>query len=287
MATKKKKATQKKKKGGNPFKTALRFFWATVALGILSVIALFSSAALGLLGQMPELQQLENPKNKPSPRRFYPTMESFWGKFYFNDNRTSIAYDALPKNLVNALIATEDERFFSHSGIDLKGTLRALVYLGKKGGASTISQQLARQLFVGVRSRNKVEAVLQKFKEWVLAVQLERRYTKKEIIAMYLNIYDFGYSADGIQSAAKIYFNTTPKALRIEQTATLVGMLKNSSLFNPLRRPERVEQRRNVVLNQMNRNGFISEVELDSLKQIPLTIDYTPDSHREGIGNLF
>ena len=286
MATKKKKATQKKKKGGNPFKTALRFFWATVALGILSVIALFSSAALGLLGQMPELQQLENPKTNLATQ-ILSNDGVVLGKFYFNDNRTSIAYDALPKNLVNALIATEDERFFSHSGIDLKGTLRALVYLGKKGGASTISQQLARQLFVGVRSRNKVEAVIQKFKEWVLAVQLERRYTKKEIIAMYLNIYDFGYSADGIQSAAKIYFNTTPKALRIEQSATLVGMLKNSSLFNPLRRPERVEQRRNVVLNQMNRNGFISEVELDSLKQIPLTIDYTPDSHREGLATYF
>lgn len=286
MATKKKKATQKKKKGGNPFKTALRFFWAIFALGILSVITLFSSSALGLLGQMPELQQLENPKTNLATQ-ILSNDGVVLGKFYFNDNRTSIAFDALPKNLVNALIATEDERFFSHSGIDLKGTLRALVYLGKKGGASTISQQLARQLFVGVRSRNKLEAVLQKFKEWVLAVQLERRYTKKEIIAMYLNIYDFGYSADGIQSAAKIYFNTTPKALRIEQSATLVGMLKNSSLFNPLRRPERVEQRRNVVLNQMNRNGFISEVELDSLKQIPLTIDYTPDSHREGLATYF
>ena len=286
MATKKKKATQKKKKGGNPFKTALRFFWAIFALGILSVITLFSSAALGMLGQMPELQQLENPKTNLATQ-ILSNDGVVLGKFYFNDNRTSIAFDALPKNLVNALIATEDERFFSHSGIDLKGTLRALVYLGKKGGASTISQQLARQLFVGVRSRNKLEAVLQKFKEWVLAVQLERRYTKKEIIAMYLNIYDFGYSADGIQSAAKIYFNTTPKALRIEQSATLVGMLKNSSLFNPLRRPERVEQRRNVVLNQMNRNGFISEVELDSLKQIPLTIDYTPDSHREGLATYF
>ena len=286
MVTKKKKASQKKKKGGNPFKTALRFFWAIFALGILSVITLFSSSALGLLGQMPELQQLENPKTNLATQ-ILSNDGVVLGKFYFNDNRTSIAFDALPKNLVNALIATEDERFFSHSGIDLKGTLRALVYLGKKGGASTISQQLARQLFVGVRSRNKLEAVLQKFKEWVLAVQLERRYTKKEIIAMYLNIYDFGYSADGIQSAAKIYFNTTPKALRIEQSATLVGMLKNSSLFNPLRRPERVEQRRNVVLNQMNRNGFISEVELDSLKQIPLTIDYTPDSHREGLATYF
>ena len=286
MATKKKKTTKKKKKGGNPFKVALRFFWAVFALGILSVITLFSSAVLGLLGQMPELKQLENPKTNLATQ-ILSSDGVVLGKFYFNDNRTPIAFDALPKNLVNALIATEDERFFSHSGIDLKGTLRALAYMGKKGGASTISQQLARQLFVGVRSRNKVEAVLQKFKEWVLAVQLERRYTKKEIIAMYLNIYDFGYSADGVQSAAKIYFNTTPKALSIEQSATLVGMLKNSSLFNPLRRPERVEKRRNVVLSQMKRNGFISEVELDSLKQIPLEIDYTPDSHREGLATYF
>ena len=286
MATKKKKTTKKKKKGGNPFKVALRFFWAVFALGILSVITLFSSAALGLLGQMPELKQLENPKTNLATQ-ILSSDGVVLGKFYFNDNRTPIAFDALPKNLVNALIATEDERFFSHSGIDLKGTLRALAYLGKKGGASTISQQLARQLFVGVRSRNKVEAVLQKFKEWVLAVQLERRYTKKEIIAMYLNIYDFGYSADGVQSAAKIYFNTTPKALNIEQSATLVGMLKNSSLFNPLRRPERVEKRRNVVLNQMKRNGFVTEVELDSLKQILLEIDYTPDSHREGLATYF
>jgi len=286
MATKKKKTTKKKKKGGNPFKVALRFFWTVFALGVLSVITIFSSAALGLLGQMPELKQLENPKTNLATQ-ILSSDGVVLGKFYFNDNRTPIAFDALPENLVNALIATEDERFFSHSGIDLKGTLRALAYLGKKGGASTISQQLARQLFVGVRSRNKVEAVLQKFKEWVLAVQLERRYTKKEIIAMYLNIYDFGYSADGVQSAAKIYFNTTPKALSIEQSATLVGMLKNSSLFNPLRRPERVEKRRNVVLNQMKRNGFVTEVELDSLKQIPLEIDYTPDSHREGLATYF
>ena len=286
MATKNKKTTKKKKKGGNPFKVALRFFWSVFALGVLSVITIFSSAALGLLGQMPELKQLENPKTNLATQ-ILSSDGVVLGKFYFNDNRTPIAFDALPKNLVNALIATEDERFFSHSGIDLKGTLRALAYLGKKGGASTISQQLARQLFVGVRSRNKVEAVLQKFKEWVLAVQLERRYTKKEIIAMYLNIYDFGYSADGVQSAAKIYFNTTPKALNIEQSATLVGMLKNSSLFNPLRRPERVEKRRNVVLNQMKRNGFVTEVELDSLKQILLEIDYTPDSHREGLATYF
>ena len=286
MATQNKRKSKPKKKGINPYKNLLRFFWISFVTGILSVVVLFSSAALGFLGEMPDLQQLENPKTNLATQII--SSDGFvLGKFYFNDNRTPISFDALPKNLVNALIATEDERFFSHSGIDLKGTLRALFYLGKKGGASTISQQLARQLFVGVRSRNKAQAVLQKFKEWVLAVQLERSYTKKEIIAMYLNVYDFGYSADGIQSAAKIYFNTTPEKLTIEQSATLVGMLKNSSLFNPIRRPARVEQRRNVVLQQMKRNGFISEGEQDSLKLMPLEIDFTPDSHREGLATYF
>ena len=286
MATQNKRKSKSKKKGINPYKNLLRFFWISFFTGILSAVVLFSSAALGFLGEMPDLQQLENPKTNLATQ-IISSDGVVLGKFYFNDNRTPISFDALPKNLVNALIATEDERFFSHSGIDLKGTLRALFYLGKKGGASTISQQLARQLFVGVRSRNKAQAVLQKFKEWVLAVQLERSYTKKEIIAMYLNVYDFGYTADGIQSAAKIYFNTTPEKLTIEQSATLVGMLKNSSLFNPIRRPARVEQRRNVVLQQMKRNGFISEGEQDSLKLMPLEIDFTPDSHREGLATYF
>ena len=286
MATQNKSKSKPKKKGINSYKNLLRFFWISFFTGILSVVVLFSSAALGFLGEMPDLQQLENPKTNLATQ-IISSNGVVLGKFYFNDNRTPISFDALPKNLVNALIATEDERFFSHSGIDLKGTLRALFYLGKKGGASTISQQLARQLFVGVRSRNKAQAVLQKFKEWVLAVQLERNYTKKEIIAMYLNVYDFGYTADGIQSAAKIYFNTTPEKLTIEQSATLVGMLKNSSLFNPIRRPARVEQRRNVVLQQMKRNGFISEGEQDSLKLMPLEIDFTPDSHREGLATYF
>ena len=286
MATQNKSKSKPKKKGINSYKNLLRFFWISFVTGILSVVVLFSSAALGFLGEMPDLQQLENPKTNLATQ-IISSDGVVLGKFYFNDNRTPISFDALPNNLVNALIATEDERFFSHSGIDLKGTLRALFYLGKKGGASTISQQLARQLFVGVRSRNKAQAVLQKFKEWVLAVQLERNYTKKEIIAMYLNVYDFGYSADGIQSAAKIYFNTTPEKLTIEQSATLVGMLKNSSLFNPIRRPARVEQRRNIVFQQMKRNGFISEGEQDSLKLMPLEIDFTPDSHREGLATYF
>ena len=159
--------------------------------------------------------------------------------------------------------------------------------MGRKGGASTITQQLARQLFVGVRSRNKKEAVVQKIKEWVLSVQLEQRYTKNEIIAMYLNIYDFGYNADGVRSAAKFFLDTSPDALLLEQSATLVGMLKNSSLYNPLRRPKMVRERRNVVFQQMYRNKMISKDEKDSLSNIPLKIEYSPESHREGLATYF
>ena len=278
--------TKKKKKTAPNYRSAKIFFWSLFALGILAITAVFSFAALGFLGPMPDLQQLENPKTNLATQILSSDGEIL-GKYFFNDNRTPITYEELPQNIVQALIATEDERFYSHSGIDFRGTLRAVAYLGKRGGASTITQQLARQLFVGVRSRNKVEAITQKIKEWVLAVKLERRYTKKEIIAMYLNIYDFGYQADGVQSAAKIYFNKSPMTLSIEESATLVGMLKNSSLYNPRRRPERVKQRRNVVFQQMYRNDYITKEERDSLQQLPLEIDFTPDSHREGLATYF
>ena len=208
------------------------------------------------MGPMPPLEQLENPKTNLATQILSSDGEVI-GKFYFNDNRTPKTYKELPQNIIDALIATEDERYRDHAGIDWRGTLRAIYYLGRKGGASTITQQLARQLFVGVRSRNKKEAVVQKIKEWVLSVQLEQRYTKNEIIAMYLNIYDFGYNADGVRSAAKIFFDTSPDALLLEQSATLVGMLKNSSLYNPLRRPKMVRERRNVVFQQMYRNCLL------------------------------
>jgi len=266
--------------------TFIKVFWGVFFFGLIALVGVFGFSALGLLGPMPPLEQLENPKTNLATQ-IISSDGMVLGKFYFNDNRTPISFEELPKNIVDALIATEDERYFDHSGIDWKGFLRAVFYLGKKGGASTITQQLARQLFVGVRSRNMQEAVIQKIKEWVLSVQLERRYTKKEIIAMYLNIYDFGYNADGIRSAAKIYFDTTPQALSIEQSATLVGMLKNSSLYNPMRRPERVERRRNVVFQQMLRNGLINKEEKDSLSAIPLKITYSPESHREGMATYF
>jgi penicillin-binding protein 1A len=174
-------------------------------IGLFSAVGIFLAAAYGLMGPMPALEQLENPKTNLATQIFSSDGEVL-GKFYFNENRTPITYKELPQNIIDALIATEDERYRDHAGIDWRGTLRAIYYLGRKGGASTITQQLARQLFVGVRSRNRKEAVVQKIKEWVLSVQLEQRYTKNEIIAMYLNIYDFGYNADGVRSAAKIFF---------------------------------------------------------------------------------
>ena len=276
----------KKKKKPRNFKGPIRLFWICLSLGVVFVVGIFVSAALGFFGPMPPLEQLENP-NTNLASQIISSDDKVLGKFFYNDNRTPVEFNELPSHLVNALIATEDERFHSHSGIDFRGTFRAIAYLGKRGGASTITQQLARQLFVGVRSRNKTQAVTQKIKEWVLAVMLERRYTKQEIIAMYLNIYDFGYQADGIKSAAKIYFNKTPMTLSIEEGATLVGMLKNSSLFNPKRRLEMTEKRRNVVFQQMYRNNFLTKTEIDSLQNLPLVLNFTPDSHRDGLATYF
>ena len=269
-----------------PYRRSLKLFWILFSIGILSFVSIFLAAGFGLLGKMPEFRQLENPKTNLATQIFSADNKVI-GKFYYNDNRTPLDYEEIPKNLIDALIATEDERFYDHSGIDLRSTLRAVVYLGEKGGASTVSQQLARQLFTGVRSRNTLDAVIQKIKEWVIAVQLERRYAKKEILTMYLNLYDFNYNADGLRSAANIYFSKEPSELLLEESAMLVGMLKNSSLYNPIRRPELVTSRRNIVFQQMLRNEMLTQKEVDSLQQLPLQIQFNPQSHREGLATYF
>ena len=277
---------KRKKTKKEPYKIYIKWMWRLFFMGIVGLFLLFGGAALEWYGPMPDLQQLENPRTNLATQIISSDGEIL-GKYYLDDNRTPITYEELPQNMVQALIATEDERFYEHAGIDWRGTLRAFAYLGKRGGASTITQQLARQIFVGVRSRNKIKAVLQKAQEWVIAVQLEQRYTKNEILSLYLNKYDFGYQADGVRSAAKIFFNKTPQTLSIEESATLVGMLKNSSLYNPIRRPERVKERRNIVFQQMVRNELITQKEKDSLSQLPITINYTPESHREGLATYF
>ena len=277
-----------KKKSSMPkkYKLYLYGFWIIFFSGIIGLTGMFYAASEGYLGEMPDFRQLENP-NTNLATQIISSDNKVLGKFHFGENRIPVQFDDLPKNLIDALISTEDERFYSHSGVDFKATLRAIVFLGKRGGASTISQQLARQLFVGVRSKNIFEALSQKFKEYVIAVRLERQYTKHEIISMYLNIYDFGYNGDGIKSASSIYFDKELDSLTIEESATLVGMLKNSSYYNPLRRPKLVKERRNVVFNQMKKNGHLDEKAVDSLKQIPLLINYTPQSHREGLATYF
>jgi penicillin-binding protein 1A len=274
------------KENRGPYRRSVKIFWIVFSIGILSFVSIFLAAGFGLLGKMPEFRQLENPKTNLATQIFSADNKVI-GKFYYNDNRTPLYYEEIPKNLIDALIATEDERFYDHSGVDLRSTLRAVVYLGEKGGASTVSQQLARQLFTGVRSRNTLDAVIQKIKEWVIAVQLERRYSKKEILTMYLNLYDFNYNADGLRSAANIYFSKEPSDLLLEESAILVGMLQNSSLYNPIRRPELVTSRRNIVFQQMLRNEMLTQKEVDSLQQLPLQIQFNPQSHREGLATYF
>lgn len=281
-----KKKQTKKSSTNSDFGKFIRWFWGLFLGGILFVVLLFLLASWGVFGEMPDHTVLENPKTNLATEVISSDGKTL-GKYYFNDNRTPVGFDDLPKHLVDALVATEDARFYSHSGIDARGTLRAFLTLGKGGGASTISQQLAKQLFHGEGSQNIVERILQKFKEWIIAIRLERQYTKEEIIAMYFNIYDFGNNADGIRSASRIYFNKEPRDLEVKESAMLVGMFKNSSLYNPRRNPVGTTNRRNVVLNQMYKYDFIQETVKDSLKDLDLDLNYSPESHREGIATYF
>jgi penicillin-binding protein 1A len=279
-------AKTKQQNTSSDFTKYTRWFWALFAVGILSICFIFLLASWGFLGEMPDYTLLENPETNLASEVISADGKTL-SKFYFDDNRTPVPYEDLPQHLVDALIATEDVRYYDHSGIDARGTLRAIMKAGSGGGASTISQQLAKQLFTKQVSRNKFERAFQKVKEWVIAIRLERQYTKEEIITMYFNIYDFGNNADGIRSAARIYFGKEPQDLNVKESAMLVGMFKNSSLFNPRRRPEMTKDRRNVVLSQMSKYNYISEQLKDSLKVTELDLNYTPESHREGLATYF
>ncbi len=266
----------------------IRTMWLFFMTGVCLLILMFVSASIGLLGEMPDYTRLENPQTNLATEIISSDGKTI-GKFYFEDNRTLMGFDELPNHLVDALIATEDVRFRNHSGIDVRGTLRATMYLGSRGGASTITQQLAKQFFTGLVAKNKFERALQKIKEWVIAIRIERQYTKEEIIAKYFNIYDFGNNADGIRSASRIYFGKEPKDLKIEESAMLVGMFKNSSLYNPLpnRNPEGTKKRRDVVLSQTAKYGFIDDDLKDSLIALPIALKYSPESHQQGPAAYF
>ncbi len=273
-----------KKKQANDFSTYVKWFWRLLGLGVASITVCILLAATGAFGKLPTFEEIENPKSNLASQ-IITSDGKVLGKFYM-ENRIHADYHDLSPHLVNALVATEDERYYEHSGIDFRALGRAVLNLGGAGGGSTISQQLAKLLFHD-RSGNILKRVIQKFKEWVIAARLERQYTKQEIIAMYFNQFDFLYQAVGINSAAAIYFNTTPDSLTIEQSAVLVGMAKNPAFFNPMRNHERMKTRRNVVYAQMLRNKMISREEFDSLKVKDIELDFNRQGHLEGLAPYF
>jgi penicillin-binding protein 1A len=273
------------------------WFWSLFATPFLIVVTIFILISRGVMGPIPTFEELENPDNQLAAEVFSED-GVLLGK-YFIQNRTWTGYDEISPYMIDALIATEDIRFYRHSGIDVRGLARVLVksLLMRQegaGGGSTITQQLAKNQFVSRGDLSEVSGftktfrlIFSKFKEWYTAVKLERSYTKEEIITMYLNVFDFVNNAVGIRSAAQVYFNTTPDSLNLEQSATLVGMLKNSSYYNPVRRPEVTMQRRNVVISQMVKYGYLSKEIADSLKMLPIDLNFREASHTAGLATYF
>lgn len=260
-------------------------FWKVFFYGLGGLLLFFLFASWGLFGSMPSFEDLENPDSNLATE-IISADGVILGK-YFEKNRSQLKYSDLPKNLVDALVATEDERFYEHSGIDGRGTLRAIASMGTSGGASTLTQQLAKQLFHGEGSKFLPFRIVQKIKEWIIAIRLERQYTKNEIIAMYCNVYDFGNYSVGVSSAAQTYFSKAPKDLTIDESAILVGMFKNSGLYNPVKNPQGVKNRRNVVLSQMEKGGIITEGQKEKLQALPITLKFKLESHREGTATYF
>ncbi len=270
-------------------KRLLRWFWGIISCALLLIILLFFLIAQGFLGVMPSFEQLENPKNSLATEVISED-HKILGNFAI-ENRTFVDFEDLSPFIVNALTSTEDLRFYDHSGVDPRGLARVAirtVILGDKGsgGGSTITQQLAKLVF-HKPAKNIWDRGLQKLNEWVIAVKLERSYTKNEILTMYLNKVGYIYDAYGIHSAAQTFFGATTDSIKIEEAATLVGMLKNPALFNPVRRRDTTEFRRNVVLDQMRKAQFIKEAEYDSLRNIPLTLKFKRRDHKEGVAPYF
>ncbi|HEY4799262.1 MAG TPA: transglycosylase domain-containing protein, partial [Bacteroidia bacterium] len=277
---------EKKKLSPKKLKKYLLIFWALFFSPFLLIFLVVFSVSMGWFGPLPDVKDLQNPRMNLATE-IISSDGKILGKYYA-ENRVNVKYKELSPFLVNGLIATEDARFHEHSGIDLRGLFRVLfrtVIGGDQsgGGGSTLSQQLAKMLFPREKNQSKIKLAMRKIKEWIISAQLERQYTKEEILTMYLNKFDFVNLAVGIKSASKIYFNSTTDTLKIEQSAMLVGMCKNPALFNPMRRPDTTFQRRNVVLGQMVKYGYLSQQKFDSLKKIPLGINFQPEDHNLGL----
>ena len=261
--------------------------WIVLVLGIGSVAGAFWAISKGYIGYMPNFQELENPVNKYASQVFSSDGKLIGTWSYSRANRIFVGYDDLSPWLVKALVATEDARFYDHSGIDFRALARAIVKRGilrqtNAGGGSTITQQLAKQLY-SETAQSTMERAMQKPIEWVIAVELERYYTKEEIITMYLNYFDFLHNAVGIKTATKTYFGKEPKDLTITEAATLIGMCKNPSYFNPVRYPERCRDRRNVVIDQMVKAQYLTEAEAAAEKEKPLDLNFKRVDHKEGV----
>ncbi len=263
----------------------LLWFWGLFAAGVLALYLIFVGIVKGWVGYLPPLDELQNPKNTYASEIFTEDMVSM-GRYYIKENRVGVKYSDLSPYVIDALIATEDARFYEHTGVDFKALFRAVLKLGRAGGGSTLTQQLAKQIW-SPRANNILERALQKPIEWVIATQLERLYSKDEILLMYLNQFDFLYNAVGIQSASYVYFYTIPSDLKIEQAAMLVGMLKNPSLYNPIRHPQRALNRRNTVLSQMVKYEKITQQEFDSLSVMPVEVKYHSVDHKQGLAPYF
>lgn len=280
----KSKKAEKKKSGKKVIKRFMLTMWGVFLFGILSFAVLMYSVANGAFGELPSFEELENPKSFLATE-IYSSDAELMGH-YFRENRSNVLYQNISPQLVDALIATEDRRYYNHSGIDFKGLVRAVIGFGSAGGASTLTQQLAKNLF-HQHPKSKTQRIIQKLKEWIIATRLEKRYTKEEIITMYLNKVEFVNNAHGIKSASRVYFSTTPDSLKIEESAVLVGMVKNPSLYNPLRFPERSKSRRNQVLIQMVKYGDLDPDIADSLKLLDLNLEYQRVDHNVGIAPYF
>ncbi len=264
------------------------FLWLMLIGGTVSVGWVFWSISEGRIGYMPDMEQLSNPVDKFASQLLTVDGKLMGTYSYGSNNRIFTEYDSIAPAMIQALIATEDERFHEHAGIDFKALFRAIVkrgLLGQKsaGGGSTITQQLAKQLY-SERASNTMERLFQKPIEWMIALKLERFYTKEEIITMYLNYFDFLHNAVGIKTASRTYFSKEPQQLSVEECAMLVGMCKNPSYYNPVRVPERAKERRNVVLGQMLRSGYLTKEETDSIMELPLKLNFRRSDHRTGTG---
>jgi penicillin-binding protein 1A len=263
-----------------------KLFWKVIIYGLLTFVLLISSVGFGLFGELPSFRDLENPKSNLATE-VISADGNILGT-YFIQNRSNAKYKDLSPNLVNALIATEDVRFYKHSGVDLKGTFAIIFYsaIGKKRGSSTITQQLAKNLFPR-KKQNIFNIGIIKLKEWLTAIKIERNYTKEEIITMYFNTVDFGSNSYGIKAAAKTYFSKTPDKLSIDESALLVGILKGTTVFSPIKNPERAIKRRNVVLEQMEKYGFISEAQLTENNSKELNLQFQSPDHNQGSATYF